>query len=168
MTTQIIQELSNNKLTFSALLSGLTNEQYLWKANPESWCLLEIICHLYDEEREDFRFRCQHVLENPNQLPPPIDPEGWVKARDYINQDPAKMLHSFLEEREQSIAWLKALHSPQWDNEYQHPQLGPLSAHLFLSNWLAHDYLHIRQILKTKYAYLDQQTEEELSYAGKW
>jgi hypothetical protein len=46
--------------------------------------------------------------------------------------------------------------------------LGRLSAGTFLSNWLAHDYLHIRQIIRLKYQYLQRQTRESLDYAGAW
>jgi hypothetical protein len=43
-----------------------------------------------------------------------------------------------------------------------------MTAMLFLSNWLAHDYLHIRQIIKLKFDYLEKMTGEGLSYAGDW
>ena len=42
----------------------------------------------------------------------------------------------------------------------------PLSC--FSPNWLAHDYLHIRQIIRLKFAYLQQLSKEDLSYAGNW
>ncbi len=43
-----------------------------------------------------------------------------------------------------------------------------MSAQLFLNNWLAHDLLHIRQILSIKFNYLKENTEEPLNYAGDW
>jgi len=43
-----------------------------------------------------------------------------------------------------------------------------MTASMFFSNWLAHDYLHIRQITRLKYDYLKQLTNEDLSYAGTW
>ena len=76
--TKIIQELSRNRNVFESLLSGIEEEEYLWRPMHEKWCLLEIVCHLYDEEREDFRRRTRLVLENPTEPLPPIDPVGWV------------------------------------------------------------------------------------------
>ena len=71
--TIIINELSKNRNVFKELLSGLTAEMYLWMPNPGKWCLLEIVCHLYDIEREDFRARTKHVLETPAApLPRPM------------------------------------------------------------------------------------------------
>ncbi|MES2430979.1 MAG: DinB family protein [Bacteroidota bacterium] len=85
--TKIINNLSENENVFKELLLGLTEEIYLWKPDPEKWCLLEIVCHLYDEEREDFRARTKHTLETPTASLPPIDPQGWVKKRTYIQQN---------------------------------------------------------------------------------
>lgn len=166
--TAITQELSRNRDVFNGLLTGLTEKEYLWKPNPEKWCLLEIICHLYDEEREDFRARTRHVLETRTDPLPSIDPPGWVQERKYIKQNFADKLGMFLKEREKSVEWLQSLQSPKWDNAYEHPKFGLMTAKMLLSNWLAHDYLHIRQILKIKFDHLKQLTEETLTYAGNW
>lgn len=165
---EIINGLSGNKNVFKGMLFGLTEEIFLWKPSPEKWCLLEIVCHLYDEEREDFRARTRHFLETPMETLPPIDPQGWVQSRKYIQQNYREMLINFLTEREQSIKYLQTLSNSKWDNAYEHPKFGMMSAKMFLSNWLAHDYLHIRQITKLKFEYLKLLTNEELNYAGNW
>lgn len=164
----IIKELERNRGVFYHLLSNKSPEEYLWRPAPDKWNLLEITCHLYDEEREDFRARLQHVLETPTSPMPPINPVTWVVERDYAGQDFDTMVSKFLEERENSLAWLSSLVSAPWENVYQHPTLGPLTAKKFLSNWLAHDYLHVRQINRYNYGYLQQQVMEDLSYAGEW
>lgn len=165
---KITQSLSQNKKVFNDLLIDLTEEIYMWKPNPEKWCLLEIICHLYDIEREDFRARTKHMLETPAEPLPPVDPQGWVISKNYIQQDYDKKLNDFLLEREKSIRWLQALKNPKWDNAYEHRKFGKMTAGMLLSNWLAHDYLHIRQITKIKYDHLKELTKEDLSYAGSW
>lgn len=165
---KVNQELIRNKFVFKELLSGLSEEEYLWKQNPDKWCLLEIICHLYDEEREDFRTRTKQVLESPEIPLPKIDPVGWVKERNYLHQNFSQKLNAFLSEREQSIKWLDSLENPNWGNTHNHPKLGKMTAKLFLSNWLAHDYLHIRQITRLKFDYLKFKSGGDLSYAGNW
>ncbi len=164
----IIHELDRNKMVFNSLFENLEKQLYLWKPAPDKWCLLEIICHLYDEEREDFRARVKHTLENPEKPMPPIDPVGWVTERNYFEQDYSSVLQNFLLERFYSVEWLNQLKDAQWNNSYNHPQLGIFTAEKFLSNWVAHDYLHIRQIARTKYLYLENLTKQDLSYAGKW
>lgn len=164
----IFENLNNNKSVFQKLLFHTSEAEYLWKSSPDKWCLLEIVCHLYDEEREDFRTRVKFTLETPEQASPPIDPVGWVTSREYIKQDYLSMLNKFLEERDDSIRWLHSLKSPEWGNAYQHPKYGPMSAKMFVTNWLAHDYLHIRQIIKLKLDYLKKLSGESLVYAGEW
>lgn len=164
----IIGELERNHAVFKAILSGASAPLIRWKPAPDKWCLLQIICHLYDEEREDFRARLRHVLTQPNEKMTGIDPQGWVESRSYMDQDYQAKLDAFLDEREQSIQWLKSLDKPSWDNAYQHPTLGPLSGKTFLSNWLAHDFIHIRQITRTKMQYLMAISEQDLTYAGNW
>ena len=138
----------------------------MWKPEPSKWCLIEIVCHLFDEEREDFRTRVRTTLENPGKRPPPIDPVGWVKSRNYISQDFEEMTQKFLIERTTSVDWLKSLNNPEWKNAYHHQELGNLSAEHFLANWLAHDYLHFRQINKLQFQYLHRTSGMDLSYAG--
>lgn len=163
---KIIQELSSNHGAFKTLLQGLNSEHFLWKSAPEKWCLLEIVCHLNDEETEDFRTRTKQALENPKVAIKPIDPPGWVVQRNYIQQNYTQVLNKFLYKREESVNWLNSLSNPQWGNAVKHHELGKITAEMFLTNWLAHDYLHLRQIIKLKYNYLAEHSSGALNYAG--
>lgn len=163
-----IKKLQTNSDTFKSLFSNLSKEEYLWKPQPEKWCLLEIACHLYDEERDDFRARLKHTLETPEEKLPSIDPVGWVTSRKYIEQDFHVTVNNFIEERKLSIDWLNSLQNPNWKNAYHHHKFGEMSAGMFLANWLAHDYLHIRQILNLQYQYLKLNSGERMDYAGEW
>ena len=164
---QIISDLQRHKDVFRALLLYCPQDFARWKPEPGKWCLLEVACHLLDEEREDFRARVRHTLEHPADPMPPIDPTGWVASRRYMEQDYEAAVKAFLAERESSVAWLHSLRDPQWQNVHDHPKLGPMSALQFLHNWLAHDHLHLRQILSLKQGYLAQ-GGQDLSYAGDW
>jgi len=165
----IINQLDANRTAFRGLLSVSDPAEITWRPAEKKWCLREIACHLLDEELEDFRARLKHTLETPEQPLPPIDPEGWVTSRKYMEHDFDKAVIDFLSEREQSVAWLRSLHNPAWKNAHPHPKFGPLSAEMFLANWLAHDYLHIRQIIRLRYHYLEHAASEvKLRYAGKW
>lgn len=164
----IIASLQANRATFDALLRDTPASLQRWRPHAEHWCLLEIACHLYDEEREDFRARLTSVLEHPDRALPAADPQAWVTDRQYLQQDFTAKLNAFLEERDTSVCWLKSLANPAWENAYRHPKVGPLTARMFLTNWLAHDYLHIRQITRVKYQYLQATSGERLDYAGTW
>ena len=164
----IILKLERNAGVFRDLLRETSRDEYLWKYEQEKWCLLQIVCHLYDEEKEDFRTRLKFAVESSITPPPPIDPVGWVASRNYIKQDFVLTLDNFLNERKHSIDWLYSLPPSVWDNTFEHPTMGKVSAGFFLANWLAHDYLHIRQIIKVKYLHLKISSDEDLNYAGEW
>jgi len=166
--SHIIKELETNATVFIGLFSGITPKQYLWRQAPEKWCLLEIVCHLVDEELEDFRARVERVLYHPQETLPPFNPVALVKERKYIEKNYNHTLNVLLEERAKSVQWLRSLENPQWENAHLHATRGPMSAKLFLSNWLAHDHLHIRQIIKLKFDYLKHISGEDLTYAGPW
>ncbi|MEJ2666086.1 MAG: DinB family protein [Deinococcales bacterium] len=91
------------------LITGVDDEQARWKPTPERWSILEVVNHLYDEERDDFRFRFQHLLERPDEPVPPIDPPRWAVERHYNERELGASLESFLNERRFSLAWLETL-----------------------------------------------------------
>jgi len=165
---RIIQQMAANANVFSAQLEYKSPNEYTFKPNPDKWCMLEVICHLVDEEREDFRARVKSVLDDPKQELPGFNPVEWVSSRKYIEQDFEVKLSEFLEERRKSIEWLKSLTNPGWNNAFDHSKRGPLSAEFFLANWLAHDYIHIRQINRLSFEYLKHQAGVNLDYAGNF
>ena len=71
--------LARNRDVFAALFQGASPEMQNWRQAPEKWNLVEIACHMYDEELEDFRARTFGVLESPEEDWVPIDPANWVK-----------------------------------------------------------------------------------------
>jgi len=161
-------ELTRNKEVFRNMLHGVDDAQLRWKPAPGKWCMLEVICHLYDEETKDFRVRMDHVLNNTILPLEPLDPVGWVTSGNYMQQDADMVLQNFLVERGRSTEYLNALVAPAWHNQYNHPEYGPMTAGMFLINWLAHDYHHIRQVNELKYLYFKEISGMPLDYAGNW
>ncbi len=164
----IIEKLAANQGVFQYLFANLSKEEIRWRPYPDHWSLLEILCHLHDNEHEDFKVRVQSVLKNPTIPLTPIEPFSWVTERNYLAQNFDQKLTAFLQKRSDSIKWLNHLKQPSWSNTYHHETYGKLTARNFLVNWLAHDNLHIRQITRIKYLYLREHAGEDLTYAGKW
>jgi hypothetical protein len=161
--------LSKNAETIQSLVRGVAEEQARWKPAPEEWSILEVVNHLYDEEREDFRTRLDLVLHRPDQPWPGIDPEGWAVERKYNERDLEASLKGFLTERRRSVSWLAGLSSPDWQSCRQHPKAGDLSAGDLLASWLAHDFLHIRQLAELHWEIVSLQAKPySTDYAGAW
>lgn len=164
-----LTRLTANAEAIAALVRSANLEQARWKSTPEEWSILEVICHLYDEEREDFRTRVRLTLTDATADWPPIDPVGWVTARHYSAQDPAERLEAFLAERRASLEWLKSLESPNWASTKTHPRLGSATAGEMLMAWVAHDHLHLRQLNHLHWQWLVTQAPAfSLEYAGGW
>ncbi len=164
----LFDQLARHGEVFRALFTALSHAEIHWKPTADKWCALEVICHLHDEEREDFLARLRSTLETPEAPWPKIDPATWVTERKYIDQDFHAVLAAFLQERERSLSWLRDLTDAPWDNYYLHPKVGPVSCELLLTNWVAHDLHHLRQVINLRYAYLKAHTTVPLDYAGTW
>ena len=161
--------LSNSAATISSLVQDVDQDQARWKPDSEAWSILEVINHLYDEEREDFRQRLDLLLHQPDRPWPPNDPAGWVSERQYNRRELTTSLENFLDERESSLAWLNGLAAPNWQNAYEHPSAGPITASDMLAAWAVHDLLHIRQLVELHWAYQARSVRPiALNYAGTW
>jgi hypothetical protein len=143
----LYQELQNSTEIIRALLAGVAPEAARLKPSAESWSILEVVCHLYDEEREDFREHLDFILHRQHEEWHVIDTEGWVTQRNYNEQDFAEMQGKFFLEREQSFAWLKGLQHPDWEKTFTTPYR-IISAGEMFACWVAHDNLHIRQLVQ--------------------
>lgn len=136
-----------------ALVEGIGDEEARWRLPSGGWSILEIICHLKDEETDDFRQRLRLTLEDPARDWPKMDPEAWVTERRYQERSLKPELDAFLAERRKSLEWLRGLAAPDWSTKHTHPRLGSMAAGDLLAAWVAHDLLHIRQIARLQYEY---------------
>jgi hypothetical protein len=163
-----IERFSSNRGVFESLLRHVSLDQGRWKPSPNKWSMLEVINHLYDEEREDFRQRLELTLANPAQPWPPIDPRGWVVTRRYNEREVGTSLNNFLGERENSLSWLQQLSEPNWESTNEGPN-GRLSAGDLLASWLAHDFLHIRQLARLHWQHIGAiAAPYQTAYGGPW
>lgn len=159
--------MANNTRSIRFLVEGCEDLQLRWKPDARSWSLLEVLNHLSDEDAMDFRMRLDLTLHQPGVEWPQIDPPSWVTERRYNMLDTQDSLARYLQEREHSIAWLKHLQDPQWSNTYEHPKVGAITAGDLLTSWIAHDLLHIRQMTRLHFQWL-QRSGSRTDYAGEW
>ena len=163
------KKLETTGAAIANLLSDMTDEQASFRPALGSWSALEVLNHLYDEEREDFRQRLDLTLHSPGQEFPPIDPEGWVTTRSYNTRELHESLERFRQEREQSITWLQSLRDPDLTLVCSHKGLQGLRAGDLLVSWVAHDLLHLRQLIELRWQYLGTTSSPfRLDYAGEW
>ena len=164
----LYQELTHSTEMIRALLAGISQEEARVKPSPGRWSILEVVCHLYDEEREDFREHLDFILHRQQEEWHSIAPQAWVKLRKYNQQNFKSMQRKFFTEREKSLAWLKKLRNSDWNITYK-SKWGSMRAGDMLSSWIAHDNLHIRQLVELRRAWIEKITKPfHIRYAGEW
>jgi hypothetical protein len=135
-----------------AVLEGLLADldAAAWRTRPaaDEWAPVEIVCHLRDEEDEDFGARVRVVLAGSARFAP-IDPEGWAVARRYRDADPAEALAAFRARREASLAWLAGIAPERLGETAESPSGLRLSGLDLVAAWVAHDRLHLQQLAGT-------------------
>ena len=164
----LYHELQNSTEMIRALLLGITEEEARLKPDADSWSILEVTCHLYDEEREDFREHLGFILHRQDEEYHVIDPQSWIKERRYNERDFQAMQEKFFAERQKSLEWLKGISNPDWNNTYI-SQYGSMTAGEMFSCWIAHDNLHIRQLVELRRKRIENITKPyPIEYAGDW
>ena len=167
--TRLISRLERGADAIGAAVSCVGDEDARWKPGDASWSILEIVCHLADEEVEDFRTRTLMTLQSPDADWPPIDPEGWAIEQQYQSRDLHEQLDRFRTERAQSIRLLRENDDPDWTRAHTHPVFGGMSAGQMLACWCAHDALHLRQLSRRMYQLVERDASGlDIGYAGRW
>jgi hypothetical protein len=168
----IMRRLGDNAEAIRALLQQLSDEQARWKPDPETWSMQEVMGHVYNEERLDFRKHLKEMLSNPPQ------PWGKFNPEEYVSVEGCRQaLKGFLSEREASLEWLRvavAQKAIDWNTTSQTP-FGPegnllvLSAGDVLVSWVEHDFLHLRQMIELLHAWNEKQASPySVQYGGGW
>jgi hypothetical protein len=164
----LYQELVDSTEMIRALLKNITQTQARVKPNSESWSILEVVCHFYDEECEDFREHLDFILHRQNEEWHRIDPQGWVIERKYNEQNFVEMQEKFFAERARSLEWLRGISESNWEMSHT-SQYGSMKAGDMLASWVAHDNLHIRQLVELRRLGIESITQSyEIEYAGEW
>src|SRR5215510_7425237 len=101
-------DLARLPLVFDALLGSL--DAATWRERPAAaeWSPLEIVCHLRDEETEDFGARMRVIVEGGLAFVV-IDPARWAEERRYRDADPMAALAALRERRAVTLVFLAGL-----------------------------------------------------------
>jgi len=152
------------------VLEGLAGDldPAIARARPahDEWAPVEILCHLRDEETEDFGARLRAVVNGAASFAP-IDPVSWVEARRYRDADTREVLEALRARRRASVDYLDKIDASRLDAAIPLGKLGPLSGLDLLVAWVAHDRLHLAQLAGTlARLWANRWPEQKAEYAG--
>ena len=141
-------DLASLPAILDALLGRLDGGLWRERPAPAEWSPVEIVCHLRDEEAEDFGARVRVVIEGGERFTA-IDPEGWARDRRYRDAEPAAALTAFRDRRAANLAFLETVPPERLRATVAQPKAGTLSGLDLLAAWVTHDRLHLTQLCAT-------------------
>jgi hypothetical protein len=148
LLASVCRDLARLPRVLHALLGDLDAASWRERPAPAEWSPVEIVCHLRDEEIEDFGARLR-VIAAGGVAFEPIDPVRWAEERRYRDADPATTLAALDEGRAGTLAYLGTLAPERLRHAVSHPRLGTLSGLDLLAAWVTHDRLHLAQLAAT-------------------
>jgi hypothetical protein len=148
LLTESRRELARLPALLDALAAGIGPEGWRARPGPGEWAPIEIVCHLRDEEAEDFGARVRVVLGGGDRFDP-IDPERWAVERRYREDDPQATLAELGRRRAESLVLLRDASAERLGRAVAHSSGSPLSGWDLLAAWVTHDRLHLHQLTGT-------------------
>ena len=164
-----LKRLAANARTLESFCLDLTDEQALWRQSPKKWSVQQVVYHLAKTEINDFRPRLEKTLRDRSEDWTPLYPAEMRLDQTSDKNRLSEYLENFLAEREKNVSWLKTLENPNWQDAHRHNEKLMLAAGDLLASWLAHDFLHLKQILRLQYDYTNAMSAPfKTDYAGLW
>ena len=140
--------LRSTPAALATLISALPLQAWTRPPAPGEWCLTEIVCHLYDVEREVNLARIRKMLAEENPFLVGQVTDVWVKERRYMDQDGHQALADFTAARKEALGLLDDLGS-EWSRPARHAIFGPSTLQELVGFVAGHDRVHIQQAWKT-------------------
>ena len=166
LVSEARRELARFPALLDALVASLEPEAWRARPAPGEWAPVEIVCHLRDEEAEDFGARVRVVLARGHDFTP-IDPERWAVERRYLEDDPQGALAVFRRRRVESLAVLDGASVDALGYTVSRTSGASLSGLDVLAAWVTHDRLHLHQMAGTlARLWADRWAPLRVDYAG--
>jgi hypothetical protein len=142
------RELAGLPDALDALLQGCDAETARTRPAPAEWSPVEIVCHLRDEESEDFGARVRVIVEGAAGFEP-INPERWAVERRYQEASLPDAVEALRSRRRESLGFLAAVAPERLEDARVLGRIGRLSGRDLLAAWVAHDRIHLAQLAGT-------------------
>lgn len=144
------------------LLSDLSDDWIINNEGPETFSPYDVIGHLIQGEKTDWRDRTTMILEHgATKSFVPFD--RFAQFEQSKGKSLQQLLDEFEKLRKESLSWLRSLNLTETDfiKKGTHPELGEVTLRQLLSTWVIHDLTHIAQITRV----MAKQYKEEI---GPW
>ncbi len=148
LLVEACRELERLPAVLEALLAGLDEISARTRPAAGEWSPVEVLCHLRDEETEDFGARLRVIVNGAGDFAP-IAPERWAEERRYREASLTDAMEALRARRQASLDLLASVAPETLARSRPHHRLGRLSGLDILSAWVAHDRIHLAQLAGT-------------------
>jgi hypothetical protein len=117
---------------------------------PGTWTPFDVVGHLIHGDRTDWVPRIEHILRHGDAEPfPPFDREAMFTAS--RGRSLGELLDTFERARADSLDRLRTLGLSDADlaRRGRHPEFGVVTMGQHLATWVAHDFSHVNQVVRT-------------------
>jgi hypothetical protein len=141
----MLSRLQETPKAVAALFRGASEAVVRRKPAPETWSMLEVLCHLRDVEQL-FVERYGKIANRDRPQLRMIDQDALAAKLRYNEDDPAVALREFQAFRAETVALLSALAQQSWERVGLHPKRGDYSIAANAVMHVAHDANHLARL----------------------
>src|SRR6185437_6296286 len=143
---ELITALEQTASELARFTAGSGNDALDFRAGPDEWTVREILAHLVDDEMYVMRLRLERIIKEDNPHLTPHDEQAWYASRNTTRDQLEDLLADFALQRAASLGIMKMLREEDWARQGYQPEYGAFTAEGWLSIWVEHDAVHLRQI----------------------
>ncbi len=145
----LIEALRQTYPALVILTSGIPDARLDYRSAPEEWTVREILAHLVDDEMYVMRTRLERIIKEDRPHLAPHDEQVWYASRNTSRDALSELLSDFATQRAASLGIIAMLGESDWAREGYQPEYGAFTAEGWLTRWVEHDTVHLRQIERT-------------------
>jgi DinB family protein len=143
---ELIRTLEKTHPTLVKLTRKLSEAALDFRPTPADWSTRDVLAHLVDDEMYVNRLRLERIVKEDMPHLTPHDEKKWYADRNTSRDRRSELLADFALQREASLMMLKMLRESDWARMGFQPEYGEFSAEGWLSYWVKHDLVHLKQI----------------------
>jgi hypothetical protein len=139
------QSLAQGPRIVEGLIAAAPKEALTWREAPDTWHIVEVLCHVADGEITDWMPRVERILEGGGRFMPFDREGGFTRYRGWTAE---ALVGEFGQLRRANLEKLERLNlSPSHLMlRGEHPEFGPVTLEQLLACWATHDMAHVAQI----------------------
>jgi len=143
--TYLFKGLHLAPITGVRIATLVPEEKYDTKTDPDRFSFREAAAHWADWEAINLE-RLKAGIENSGAHVQGYDEGQFAIDRNYAARNPIEELKKFVDERDQTVDFLKSLRDEDWQKTVVHSERGEMTILVLATSILGHDMYHVEHL----------------------